>query len=62
MFARGRHPQDVGKRIAVLLSDQTEGGLFCHNVATMTTKKKKSQAFAKVRFSYSFSLWYNGNN
>ena len=24
--------------------------------------KKNSQAFAKVRFSYSFSLWFNENN
>ena len=27
-----------------------------------TREKKKKQAFAKVRFSYSFSLWYNENN
>ena len=32
MFACGRHRQDDGKRIAVLLLDQTEGGLFCHTV------------------------------
>ena len=27
-----------------------------------TREKKKKKAFAKVRFSHSFSLWYNENN
>ena len=41
MFAHGRHHQDEAKRIAVLLSDQTEGGLFCHTVATMVYKRTR---------------------
>ena len=41
MFAHGRHRQDDGKRIVMLLSDQTEGGLCCHTVATMVYKRTR---------------------